>query len=123
MNIKYSEPAEGDVQGRSFPSSHTVNIFSVALATACFYRRRGWLAFFPALIVAWSRIYTGSHWPSDVLTSIFIGLGATLLLLCALEWLWGKLGARFLPAIHRENPNLFPGMSLRRLRFSFSSAP
>ena len=108
LNIKYSQPAEGDVQGRSFPSSHTVNIFSVALATACFYRRRGWLAFFPALIVAWSRIYTGSHWPSDVLTSIFIGLGATLLLLCGLEWLWGKAGARFLPAIHGENPNLFP---------------
>ena len=108
LNIKYSQPAEGDVQGRSFPSSHTINTMSVALVTACFYRRRGWLAFLPAMIVAWSRIYTGSHWPSDVLTSIFLGLGATLLLLCGLEWLWRKMGAQFLPALHREHPQLLP---------------
>ena len=108
LNIKYSQPADGDVQGRSFPSSHTINTFSVALVTACFYRRRGWLAFLPAMIVAWSRIYTGSHWPSDVLTSIFLGLGATLLLLCGLEWVWRKLGAQFLPAVHREHPHLLP---------------
>jgi len=106
--IKYSQPTGGDVEGRSFPSSHTVNTISVALVTVCFYRRRGWLAFIPAMAVAWSRIYTGSHWPSDVLTSIFLGLGSTLLLLCGLEWLWGKMGARFLPTIHRQNPSLLP---------------
>ena len=106
LNIKYSQPTEGDVQGRSFPSSHTINTFSVALVTACFYRRRGWLAFLPAGIVAWSRIYTGSHWPSDILTSIFLGLGCTLFLLCGLDWLWRRLGAHFLPALYRENPHL-----------------
>jgi undecaprenyl-diphosphatase len=106
--IKYSRATEKDVEGRSFPSSHTMNTISVALVAAFFYRRRGWLAFIPALLVAWSRIYTGSHWPSDVVISIFLGLGTTLLLLCGLEWLWRRLGARMLPAIHRENPSLFP---------------
>jgi undecaprenyl-diphosphatase len=105
--IKYSRAAGlEDVEGRSFPSSHTVNTTAVALVAACFYRRRGWLAFIPALLVGYSRIYTGSHWPSDVVTSIFLGLGSTLLLLCGLEWLWRKHGGRFLPAIHDQHPTL-----------------
>ncbi len=105
---KLSRPSGQDVDGRSFPSSHTVNTISVALLTACFYRRRGWLAFIPALLVGYSRIYTGAHWPSDIVTSILLGLGSTLLLLCALEWLWRNAGARLLPAVHRAHPSLRP---------------
>jgi undecaprenyl-diphosphatase len=105
--IKYSRSAGlEDVEGRSFPSAHTTNMIAVALVTACFYRRWGWLAFIPALLVAYSRIYTGSHWPSDIVTSIFLSLGSTLLLLCALEWLWRKHGAKLLPAIHDQHPSL-----------------
>jgi len=108
LKIKFSRPATGDVEGRSFPSSHTVNTITVALVCACFYRRWGWLAFVPALLVGYSRIYTGSHFPSDILTSIFLGLGSTLLLLAALEWLWRKKGARLLPQVHALHPSLFP---------------
>ena len=108
LKIKLSEasPDLEGIDGRSFPSSHTVNTTSVALLAACFYRRRGWLAFLPSLGVAYSRIYTGSHWPSDVLASIFLGLGATLLLLCALEWLWQKYAGRLAPALHASHPSL-----------------
>ncbi len=105
--IKYSQNAGlTDVEGRSFPSAHTVNTTAVALVAACFYRRRGWLAFIPALLVGYSRIYTGSHWPSDIVTSIFLSLGSTLLLLCVLEWLWRTQGRRLLPAIHDQHPSL-----------------
>ncbi|MDR3402108.1 MAG: phosphatase PAP2 family protein [Chthoniobacter sp.] len=108
LKIKLSEAAPDldEIAGRSFPSSHTINTTSVALLTACFYRRRGWLAFIPALGVAYSRIYTGSHWPTDVLASIFLGLGATLLLLCALEWLWQKWGGHLSSALHEQHPSL-----------------
>ena len=107
LKIKYSRAAGlEDVEGRSFPSAHTVNMTALALVTACFYRRRGSLAFIPALLVGYSRIYTGSHWPSDIVTSIFLGLGSTLLLLCGLEWLWRRHGGRFLPAIHRQHSTL-----------------
>jgi len=93
--------------GRSFPSSHTVNTISLALITACFYRRFGWISFFPALLVAYSRIYNGSHWPSDVITSLFLGVGATLLLLAFLDWLWRTHGGRFLRDQRARHPSLF----------------
>lgn len=109
VKVKLSEAADDlqDIAGRSFPSSHTINTMSVAMLAACFYRRRGgWLAFIPALGVGYSRIYCGSHWPSDILASIFIGLGSTLLLFCLLEWLWQKNGARLSPALYETHPSL-----------------
>ena len=108
-SVKLSEAADDleKIEGRSFPSSHTMNMISAALTAACFYRRRGWLAFGPALLVGYSRIYVGSHWPSDVVTSIFLGLGATLLLLAICEMLWRRQAARFFPQLHATHPSLF----------------
>ena len=106
--IKMSEPPTNpqSVVGHSFPSSHTINTISVALLVACFYRRFGWAAFIPALGVAYSRIYTGSHWPSDVCASIFIGLGATLLLLAFVRMALGKAGRRWWPRFQDRHPSL-----------------
>ena len=95
-----------DVDGRSFPSSHTMNTFSAALVAVCFFGRRAAWAFLPAALIAYSRIYTGAHWPSDVLTSIFLGLGATLLWIASVEWLWRTRAARLLPRLHSAHPSL-----------------
>ena len=108
-SVKLSEAADDleKIEGRSFPSSHTMNMISAALVAACFYRRYGWLAFGPALLVSYSRVYVGAHWPSDVVTSIFLGLGATLLLLAICELLWRRQAARFFPQLHAAHPSLF----------------
>ncbi len=72
--------------GRSFPSSHVVNNFCAAVVLACFYRWRGALWFLPASLVGYSRVYVGSHWPSDVAVSAVLGVGVALCVLAALQW-------------------------------------
>lgn len=104
--VKTSEPETGVITGRSFPSSHTSNNFAAAAVVALFYRRWGWLYFLVAAVIGYSRVYTGSHWPSDVLVSVFLGMGLGLLGTAALEGLWRKWGARVAPALYREHPSL-----------------
>jgi undecaprenyl-diphosphatase len=68
-----SQP-RGELRGKSFPSSHTVNMFAVATVVACFYRRIGLGVYLLAAAVAWSRIYCGAHWPSDIPPSMALGI-------------------------------------------------
>ena len=78
-----------------------------ALVAVAFYGARGAWAFMIAGLVAYSRVYTGSHWPSDVLTTIPLAFGATLLLLVLANWLWHRHGGRFLRDVHARHPSLF----------------
>ena len=57
----------------SFPSSHATNITASMLFLGLVYRR--WLAplLAVALLVSFSRIYIGVHWPSDVLAGMALG--------------------------------------------------
>ncbi len=103
---KLSRTTLEDVDGRSFPSSHTMNTVSAALVAVCFFGRRAWWAFLVPALVGYSRIYTGAHWPSDVITSIFLGLGATMLWLAIAEWLWRTRAGHLLPKIHSQHPSL-----------------
>ena len=78
-------PLPTPTAGRSFPSDHTLNNFAAAVLLALFYRRWGWLYFFPAALVAYSRVYVGSHWPTDVLVSAFLGAGLALLTMAVFQ--------------------------------------
>ncbi|MGD1045566.1 MAG: phosphatase PAP2 family protein [Bacteroidota bacterium] len=77
--------------GFSFPSSHAVNNFAAALILTFFFPRAQWWFFGFATIVAFSRVYVGVHYPSDVIGGAVIGLfcaGCVLFVFTALENLW-----------------------------------
>lgn len=105
-DVKFSTPQTGRIEGRSFPSGHTSDNFAVAAVLALFYWRWGRLYFLVAAAIGYSRIYTGSHWPSDVLASAFLGTGMGLLGVAAAEGLWRRWGGRFAPALHQRHPSL-----------------
>ncbi len=78
----------------SFPSSHATNITASMLFLGLVYRR--WLAplLAVALLVSYSRIYTGVHWPSDVLAGMLVGAAIAALAYAVFR--------RFRPADRRE---------------------
>ncbi|XHR28756.1 MAG: phosphatase PAP2 family protein [Chthoniobacteraceae bacterium] len=104
--VMTSTPETGAISGRSFPSGHTSDNFAAAAVLALFFRRWGRGYFLVAAAIGYSRIYTGSHWPSDVLISMFLGASLGLLVAVALEALWRRYGARLAPQLHLSHPSL-----------------
>ncbi len=72
-----------------FVSSHATNSMGIALYTLLLIRNRHftWIILFWALLVSYSRIYLGVHFPADILGGLILGA----LLALAGWWLLKKL--------------------------------
>ena len=106
LQIKVSAPEQPAVKGNSFPSSHAANMFAMATVFFLFHRRWGGVALGLASLVAFSRMYVGVHWPSDVFAGSLIGVACGWLVVWLLCLAWRQYGERFLPNLHANHPEL-----------------
>ena len=94
----------------SMPSGHATNWFAAALVFFWFCRRSVWLMLPLAVTVAFSRVYNGVHYPSDVAVGALLGLGTAAAVLWLLEAIWQSAGRRWFPLWQARLPSLLkPG--------------
>ncbi|OEU69876.1 MAG: hypothetical protein BA863_06775 [Desulfovibrio sp. S3730MH75] len=58
----------------SFPSGHTLRIFSLTCAVAMLLPKKRYIPLILAVLVGVSRVVVGKHYPSDVIFGAFIGM-------------------------------------------------
>ncbi len=95
-------------KGRSFTSGHACNNVALAMVGCAIFGRGAWWLWLWALLVSYSRIYVGAHYPSDILGSWLVSLIYSFLILKAAEWLWQRHAPRKWPNLYAAHPVLFP---------------
>ena len=106
VHVSLSQPPAGPVIGRSFPSGHAMNNTVIATMAILFFGRLGALYIIPAALVSYSRIYCGSHWPSDVLVSILLAIGFSLIVAAVSNMLYERFVSRLFPTFYNRYPSL-----------------
>ena len=92
--------------GVSMPSSHAANWFAATMILFIYYRRSAWFMLPATMLVSFSRIYNGSHYPSDVLVGAILGGGYAAVGVWSLDALWRWAGQKWFPLWWQRMPSL-----------------
>jgi membrane-associated phospholipid phosphatase len=101
-------PKPSDARGdyASMPSSHAANWFAATMILFVYYRRSLWFMLPGAILVSFSRIYNGGHYPGDVTAGAILGAGYAAASVWTLASLWHWAGQRWFPLWWRKFPSL-----------------
>ena len=118
----------GRTESFSLPSAHAANMAAAAMVAFLFFRR-SWRFMVPlAAGVAFSRVYNGVHYVSDVLIGATLGAGYAAVMVWALDRCWQWAGQKWFPLWWEQMPALVPLVSVAREpatseRSEFGNAP
>jgi membrane-associated phospholipid phosphatase len=90
----------------SMPSSHAANWFAATMVMFIYYRRSLWFMLPGALLVSFSRIYNGVHYPSDVVAGAILGAGYAAGAAWSLNALWVWAGQKWFPLWWARFPSI-----------------
>jgi undecaprenyl-diphosphatase len=95
-------------RGRSFTSGHACNNVALAFVACAIFGRAAFFLWPWAALVSYSRVYVGSHYPSDILGSWIVAIVYSYFIVKAAEWLWQLIAPRHWPRLYARHPRLFP---------------
>ena len=74
----------------SFPSSHAMNIFTGCILLSYAYRKIKVILLITAILVSYSRIYVGVHYPFDVLAGMILGIFCAVIIITLFKFVSKK---------------------------------
>jgi len=65
----------------SFPSGHAALYFAISVVIYMYNKKAGILFFFASFLIGLSRVFSGIHWPTDILSGAAVGIFSGLLII------------------------------------------
>src|SRR4030042_3561144 len=63
-----------EYSGSAFPSGHAAFFFAVATVVYLYNKKIGALFYLSSLLIVLARVFSGVHWPSDILAGAVVGI-------------------------------------------------